>query len=265
MKKLKFSLTVLTFLTFQIYGQTRTIVGRVLSEDVETLPGVRIQILDTVLISETDIEGRFKIKISQDTNKLILRAVGMEPTTIQTNNACDSIEIVMMYDGTYDFISPQKIDRLRLKRFKKLPDLHLQAYTKGLFSTKTECVLRTFESNKPYFDKIKKEQKKIDVQTKQTFEKLKIGDSIKIPYHGQYSTNEGDKLYVYSNMTDNIKYDCIVEGKVISKNKFKKGYNLVYKVTNFDICKSPTEYRGKPLEIGDVFTHNMRTFKILSE
>lgn len=258
-------LTVLTLLTFRLYGQTRTIVGRVISEDLETLPAVEIHILDNLLIGTTDFEGKFKIQIPKDTYKLIFSFVGMEQTTIQLDNACSTNEVIMMYDGTYDFMSPKKVDKLRLKRFKKLPELHLQAYTKGLFSTKTGCILRTFQFNKPYFDKRKNEQKKIDIETKRTFQRLKIGDIIKIPYHGQYRTNEGDKLYVYSNLIDNLKYDCIVEGIILRKNKSKKGYNLVYQVTNFDICKSTTVYNGKPLKIGDIFEHNMRNFKVLIE
>lgn len=258
-------LTVLTFFTLQLNGQTRTIRGRIISEDLEVLPKVSIQNEGNLLIGETDFEGRFDIEITHNTKTIKLGYVGFEPTTIKLNNECNTVEIVMMNDGTYDFMSPRKIDRQRLKQFNGLSELHLKAYKNGLFSTVAGCYIRPFEPVKPYFDERKKERKKMDILTKQTFERLKIGDTIKIPYHGQYRSNEGDKLYVYSNLTDNVKYDCIVEGKIISKNKFKKGYNLVYKVTNFDICKSPTEYRGKPLEIGDVFTHNMRNFKILSE
>lgn len=159
MKKSILLFSVLTFLSFRLCGQTRTIVGRVYTEDLETLPGVWIQISDTLRIGETDIEGRFKIKISHDTDKLIFRAVGMEATTLQIDNSCDTIEVLMMYHGTYDFISPKKIDRLRLRRFKKLPKLHLQLYEKGDFSTKTTCYSQIFESFKAYFDKIKKDKK----------------------------------------------------------------------------------------------------------
>lgn len=151
-------LSVLTFLTFRLYGQTRTIEGRVYTEDLEALPGVWIQISDTLRIGETDIEGRFKIKISHDTDKLIFRTLGMEATTLQINNSCDIVEILMMYDVIYDFMSPKKIDRLRLSRFKKLPKLHLQLYEKGDFSTKTACYTQIFESFKAYFDKVKKDR-----------------------------------------------------------------------------------------------------------
>lgn len=151
-------MSVLTFLTFRLCGQTRTIEGRIYTEDLETLPGVWIQIADTLRIGETDIEGRFKIKISHNTDQLIFRAIGMEATTLQIDNSCDAIEVLMMYDGTYDFMSPKKVDRLRLRRFKKLPKLHLQLYEKGDFSTKTTCYTQIFESFKANVDKIKKDR-----------------------------------------------------------------------------------------------------------
>jgi hypothetical protein len=262
-----FSLTVLTLLTFRLYGQTRTIVGRVLSEDLETLPAVEIHILDTLLIGKTDFEGRFKIQIPQNTDKLIFSFLGMEWTTIQLDNACNTNEVVMMYDGTYDFMSPKKVDRLRLKRFKKLPELHLQAYKKGFFSEQTPCYKMIFESNKPYYDKIKQDRKKLDIQTKLTFEKLKIGDTVKIPYNGQFTHDGTDRtsLFVYSNWTDRASYDCVVQGTIISKNKTKKGFNLVYKVIDCNLCKSQSIYNGKTMRVGEIFEHNMRYFTILSE
>jgi hypothetical protein len=55
-----------------------------------------------------------------------------------------------MYDVIYDFMSARKIDRLRRKRFEKLPVIHQQAYEKGFFKTKTPCYNQAFNS---YFDK----------------------------------------------------------------------------------------------------------------
>lgn len=260
-------MTFLTLLTLRLYGQTRTIVGRVLSEDLETLPVVEIHLMDTLLLGKTDFEGRFKIQIPQDAYKLIFSFIGMEWTTIQLNKTCDTNEVIMMYDGTYDFMSPEKIDKLRLKRFKKLSGLHLQAHKKGLFLEPSACYTRIFESNKAYYDKVKEDRKKKDIQTKLIFEKLTIGDTIKIPYNGQYRHDGTDRttLFVYSNWTDRASYDCIIEGTIISKNKAKKGFNLVYKVTNCDLCKSQSIYNGKTMKVGETFEHNMRYYTILRE
>lgn len=45
----------------------------------------------------------------------------------------------MMLSGTYDFITLKKVDRLRMKRFKKLPKLHKEAFEKGIFKTDKAC------------------------------------------------------------------------------------------------------------------------------
>ena len=44
-----------------------------------------------------------------------------------------------MESGTYDFISLKKVDKLQMKRFKKLSELHLTAYQKGIFTTEQPC------------------------------------------------------------------------------------------------------------------------------
>ena len=62
---------ILLLLTFynNLVGQSRILQGRIISNDLETLPGVRIQNVDTVIFGETDLEGRFKIKVPQKTLK----------------------------------------------------------------------------------------------------------------------------------------------------------------------------------------------------
>ena len=46
--------------------------------------------------------------------------------------------------ATYDFISLKKVDKLRMKRFKKLPEFHLTAYKKGIFTTEQACYEQPF-------------------------------------------------------------------------------------------------------------------------
>jgi hypothetical protein len=150
-------ISILFVLDINLSGQTRIIHGRVISEDFDGLTKVRIQNIDTILIGETDIEGRFTIEIPlQDSEKLHLSWIGMEWTTIELNKNCDTVEVVMMYDVIYDFMTANKIDRLRLKRFKKLPELHELAYEKGIFLTKEQCYEQDFVAIKPRLDEIKK-------------------------------------------------------------------------------------------------------------
>jgi hypothetical protein len=94
---------VIFFVTGNLFCQTRTISGRIISEDLEELPVVSIHQIDTALIGKTDINGRFSIEIPSDTDSLILTFIGFEWTTIQLQADCDTLEVIMMYDVIYDF------------------------------------------------------------------------------------------------------------------------------------------------------------------
>jgi hypothetical protein len=49
-----------------------------------------------------------------------------------------------MSSGSYDFMSLKKVDRLRMKRFKLLPELHKKAFEEGIFKTDMACYTREF-------------------------------------------------------------------------------------------------------------------------
>ena len=152
-------ITVLLLFSYGVNGQTRTIQGRIISESLVPKPWVNIEGPNRMLFGETDSNGRFKIEIPQDSSTLIIIGLNLEITTIRLNGDCDTVEVVIMINGNYDYISSSQIDRERLKRFKKLPKLHLEAYNKGLFMKKSICYSRgKFEPMKPVLDKIHSER-----------------------------------------------------------------------------------------------------------
>ena len=188
-------------------GQTRTIAGRVISEDLEPLPMVYIQNSDTLLIGKTDMDGRFIVSIPQETGRLLFGYLGMEWTEIKLKKDCDTVEVVMMYDGTYDFMTLRKVDRLRKKRFDNLPSLHSEAVKNGLFENNIICYERVFKEYnppKPVRDSINKEYKLKIKQIKDTFKGLALGDTIRIPYSGSWREDGTDRttLHLYSNGVD---------------------------------------------------------------
>ena len=150
MRAVILSVIVLSLFSYRLNGQTRIISGRVVSEYLEPLPYLRILKTDSSLIGKTDLDGRFRIAIPQNASTLTLNYIGFEQTVITLSAKCDTVEAVMMYNVTYDFISLKKVNRLRLKRFKKIPALHLQAYQKGFFTKATACYSREFYSFEPY-------------------------------------------------------------------------------------------------------------------
>ena len=145
MKKLLIILIILNVSTCSLYSQNKTIKGRIIDENLETLPYVSIMINDTVKVGRTDLNGFFCIDIPISDKKIFLGSVGLDPTIIELVDNYNKIEVVMMLTGTYDFITLKHADRKREKRYKKLPEIHKQAFEKGIFETEYACYNRKFE------------------------------------------------------------------------------------------------------------------------
>ena len=132
------------------------------------------------------------------------------------------------------------------------------------------CYTREFEPWKPSFDSIAKEDIKIRKHIKLTFQKLNIGDTVKIPFSdwGGYRADGTDRtiIIVYSSYSGGHPHaGCIIKCVIIDKNKHKRAYNIVCKVLNCDGCKDPSVFNGNVMKAGEVFTYNMKYFEILDE
>lgn len=145
MKKLLIIFIVLGVSTSSLYSQNKTIQGRVITDDLETMPGVSIMINDTVEVGRTDLKGFFQVNIPVCEKKILFGSVGLYPTTIELVDKCDKIEVVMMLSGARESISLRRADRQRKKRYKKLPEIHKQAFEKNIFETEHACYKREFE------------------------------------------------------------------------------------------------------------------------
>ena len=136
--------TLLLFCSIVNAQNTKMIKGRVLDEELELLPGAEIYTLDTVVLGSTDLEGYFNIKVPAETNELLLGALGMEWVPLKVKKGCQNLEIIVMIDVIYDFISAKSERRKRHRRFKRLPKKHLEAYEQGLFKSEKPCVCYVF-------------------------------------------------------------------------------------------------------------------------
>ena len=142
----------LLFLTFDTTAQIRIITGMVIDKDLNPISQVHIQSADTTLVSKYDINGQFRISIPVGTKSLTIGDVGFESASINLTDSCNQLEIVLLLSGTYDFISLKKVDKLRMKKFKKLPELHFAAYQKGIFRSDSACYTQSFI---PYYHRNK--------------------------------------------------------------------------------------------------------------
>ena len=242
--------------------------GRVVDEYLESAIGITIFDKDTTEIGKSDFNGYFKINLPKETDKLIFAGVGYEWATITIPKECKNPEIILFLAGSFDFMSPKKVDRLRKKEFEKLPKLHFQAFQKGLFKTEKPCVIRKFEQDKPELDKIAKRSKKLTKENKKNFELLKIGDTITIPFSGSYKSDgtERTSLTVYSYLVEGENFDCKIKGVIIEKLKNTKGYFLTYKVTDTNNCEYKSiVYNDKAVKVGQIFEQNMKYFKVITK
>jgi hypothetical protein len=140
--------TIIFFMTLllgtHVQGQTRTLKGKIIDKEFNPLLQVSIFNADTLLLAKSDKNGNFTITVSADTKSLIVVDVGAEWKILDLLNDCNKLEIILQLAGTYDFMSPTKVDRLRKKEFKKLPRLHKSAFEKGIFKTDKPCYIDKF-------------------------------------------------------------------------------------------------------------------------
>jgi hypothetical protein len=267
---LKFKTTysiLLLFCVFSTFGQ-QNLSGRIIDEYLESAIGVTIFDKDTTKIGKSDFNGYFKIELPQETVELIFAGLGYEWRKVKIPKKCNNLEVIILLSGSYDFLSSNKIDRIRKKRFDKIPELHSQAYDKGLFETEKPCFKQEFEPIKPELDKIAKRSKKLTKENKKNFELLKVGDTITIPFSGTYKSDgtERTSLTVYSYIVEGKDFDCKIEGVVTKKKKNRRGYLLTYKVTDTNNCKYKSIiFNDKAVEVGQIFEQNMKYFKVITE
>ncbi len=153
MRKLIITFIVIVVSACSLYSQNITIKGRVVSNRFDTLNDVFITINDTIEVGKTDLNGFFQIDIPVSFKKILFRGVGLEPAIIELVDKCDEVEVIMLLSGSDDFMTLKKSDRLRKKRLRKLPELHKEAFTKGIFKTDSACYTQTFI---PYYKKKRK-------------------------------------------------------------------------------------------------------------
>jgi hypothetical protein len=145
MKNLLSLIFILLFSSILSAQESRTITGRIISEDLEPIPMAIIYSVDTIQLGITDINGYFNIEIPVRLKELLIGFVGMEWTSIVMTDKCQNLELIMMVKVIYDFISIKKINKKRFKRFKELPNKYLHAYEEGIFRSSSPCVSYVFK------------------------------------------------------------------------------------------------------------------------
>ena len=256
------SIFVLLALLFsqELVGQNRTLYGRVLSEELESLPRVVIMNPKDSILGETDMEGRFEIEVPQTLDSLSFGFIGMEPAEIKLNQECDQIEIIIMYDGLYHYKSHKRIDRIRKKRFNEICNLHAMAVKEGLFESKDLCYHRSFKPEKQGLDEIRKYMKQVHKENLNDFKDLQIGELVEVPLGFDSQNQRVNTYYSICGTCTESDYKYVIEGEII--NKFRKRLTLELKVTKM-LPYDSIEYQGKTLKNDSTFKYQMKYFDVI--
>jgi hypothetical protein len=262
--KIAYVVTIfLLFVGLFAIGQTRTIQGRIISHELESLSHVYIFQNDTIELGRTDQYGKFTIDISSDVIRLA--SVGFETAVIVLKPDCDYVELVLMPNWHIDFASPRQVDKFRRKEFDKIPDLHSLAYANGIFRKKEVCYTREFRPDKPALDSITKVIKARYFELKQAFRNVQAGDTIQIPFRKSrnYDSEKRTVLSGYSTYGSLPEDYCSVYGVVVSKNRRKGALNLEYRVVNVGSCGKGCVYGDKVMQEGEQFVADAKYYKLV--
>lgn len=140
---------IITFTTcFNLDAQTMDsilIVGKVISENMDPLPEVKIYDTDSVILGFTEMDGSFEVKVPLTCRNLLFGFIGMEWTLIEIENDCKNYEVIMLLHVIYDFMTTNRINRKRKKRIKQMQKIHTSAYASGFFVERKPCFCYVFQ------------------------------------------------------------------------------------------------------------------------
>src|SRR5690349_11704739 len=101
------------FAYLEAASQSRTVYGLLLDGEFFPTPGTHIYIHYSVEVGRTDRKGNFEIAIPVDVDLILFHSVGFEPLLVRLGPGCSRVEAIMVLAGSYDFMSPAKVDRQR--------------------------------------------------------------------------------------------------------------------------------------------------------
>ena len=125
------------FLSYNfVYSQNRVISGMVVDDSPELYPiiGVSVIINDSINITETGVDGSFQFETSLPVYKLSFSLVNYERVDLMLLEKCNIVDVVMITDATYDFMSYRKINKERRKNTRNFQSYIKKRMRKAYFS-----------------------------------------------------------------------------------------------------------------------------------
>ena len=140
---------VFFLISFCSHGQTRVLSGKIIGSEFRDkndtsevefwdLNEARIWSNDS-LLGYSDSHGEFRVELLSGDNNIAIGWIGMYPEKFELSDTCRYVEIILLPDARYDFVSYRKEQKLRAKDRAILPFLYEQAYAQNIFKRKEPC------------------------------------------------------------------------------------------------------------------------------
>lgn len=94
---------------------------------------------DSIRLGTANDNGEFKLSVTENIWTISIGWVGMYPEEIILTDNCEFLEVILLPDVIYDFVTLKKEERLRKKDRKVLPDLYKKAYEQRIFKNEEPC------------------------------------------------------------------------------------------------------------------------------
>ena len=94
---------------------------------------------DSIRLGTANEKGEFELKISANIQTLRIGWIGMYPEEFVLSDECDYLEVILLPDVIYDFVTIKKEERLRKKDRKVLSKLYRKAFELGTFKQEDHC------------------------------------------------------------------------------------------------------------------------------
>jgi hypothetical protein len=121
-----------------LFGQTKTVSGRVLDEHLSPLPGAIIQTPDSVYQVRADKNGYYSIELPSKAKKLRAINIGMETETFKLGDYC-MFNIILLDDLIVEFETEKEHLRSYRKRQRERKKIYNKAIRLGILSTNQPC------------------------------------------------------------------------------------------------------------------------------
>ena len=149
-EKLKLAFTILLslFVSLGTLAQNKAVSGLLLDQELSPVCGAFIYVNDSV-VGKTNAQGKYEISLPPGVDSIFFGGVGYEKLLVKVAPDCGHVDAIMILAGSYDFMSPKKVDRQRRRYFEKIRKLYPIAVQKGLFASSTPCYKVVFLTMAP--------------------------------------------------------------------------------------------------------------------